>query len=202
MDRTPQWEEERSYAISTHVHAPADASYSAAPAGVRTRSRYGGARNPAFAESAGGASISVTKQDRVARPFDGAAASLIGRQFVAAREEALASGRPLMDVLQERLGMSSPEFVRVLAQCFQAQPVDTARLEASTPAFDVFSRAESVRHELVAVRDAQGRLTVVLSNPYGPDVYSIVERRIGGEFDYGIAHRRDVLAFLNRHPGP
>jgi general secretion pathway protein E len=119
--------------------------------------------------------------------------------LAAAREEAARSRRPLMELLEERLELSPERLIRTLAERFRLTALDWTALGPSTAAFEAIPYPECARHELVPVRADDGSLHVVLSNPYGHDVFSFVETRVHEDFDYALARRSDVLAYLGKH---
>jgi general secretion pathway protein E len=72
-------------------------------------------------------------------------------------------------------------------------------MKAQAPAFDVVAFAEASRRACVALRDAEGTLSVVLGDPYDLDTQDWLEERLGESFHYRVAHRLDVAAFLALH---
>jgi general secretion pathway protein E len=113
-----------------------------------------------------------------------------------AREEADRTRRPLIEVLEEQLNVGAREFVELVASGFHYKPLDWSELSGAAPAFELLPYADAVRHECVAVRLPDGRLSVALSNPYDADLLAWTEARVGTDFEFCIAHRLDILAFL------
>ena len=113
-----------------------------------------------------------------------------------AREEASRTRRPLIEVLEEELKVGAREFVELVAVGFHYKPLDWSELSGAAPAFELLPYADAVRHECVALRLPEGRLLVALSNPYDADLFAWTEARVGTDFEYCIAHRLDILAFL------
>ena len=73
-------------------------------------------------------------------------------------------------------------------------------LGEQTPAFDLVSYAEAARRSCVAVRDADGCISVVLGDPFDLDTQDWIEERLGAAmsmpFRYRLASREEVSAYL------
>ncbi|MGQ0544180.1 MAG: GspE/PulE family protein [Betaproteobacteria bacterium] len=73
---------------------------------------------------------------------------------------------------------------------------DLEALRALAPAFDLVPFAEASRRGCVAARDAEGRVAVVLGNPYDLDTQDWIEERLAAPFVYRVALAEDVGAYL------
>jgi general secretion pathway protein E len=71
-------------------------------------------------------------------------------------------------------------------------------MRAATPAFDLIPYGEASRRACVALRFADGALSVVLGNPYDLDTQDWIEERLREPFGYRVAHRNDVTAYLSQ----
>ena len=69
-------------------------------------------------------------------------------------------------------------------------------LGEQAPAFDLVSYAEAARRSCVAVRDADGCISVVLGDPFDLDTQDWIEERLGVPFRYRLASREEVSAYL------
>ena len=69
-------------------------------------------------------------------------------------------------------------------------------LGEQAPAFDLVSYAEAARRSCVAVRDADGCISVVLGDPFDLDTQDWIEEKMGLPFRYRLATREDVQAYL------
>ena len=69
-------------------------------------------------------------------------------------------------------------------------------LGEQAPAFDLVSYAEAARRSCVAVRDADGCISVVLGDPFDLDTQDWIEERLTMPFRYRLASREEVSAYL------
>jgi general secretion pathway protein E len=112
----------------------------------------------------------------------------------------------LVENLEARLGCTPGEFVERLAGTLRMPAATLEELRAETPAFDLIPYAEASRRCCVALRSADGALSVVLGDPYDLDSQDWIEARLGGSgemrraepFRYRVAHRLDVGAYLSQ----
>ena len=75
-------------------------------------------------------------------------------------------------------------------------------LGEQAPAFDLVSYAEAARRSCVAVRDADGCISVVLGDPFDLDTQDWIEERLAMPFRYRLASREEVSAYLaQQEPG-
>jgi general secretion pathway protein E len=69
-------------------------------------------------------------------------------------------------------------------------------LGEQAPAFDLIAYAEAARRACVAVRDADGAVSVVLGDPFDLDTQDWIEQRLAIPFHYRLASKDDVTAYL------
>ena len=69
-------------------------------------------------------------------------------------------------------------------------------MRAGAPAFDLIPYAEAARRGCVALRAADGGVSVVLGDPYELDTQDWIEERLAAPFHYRLADPRDVAAYL------
>ena len=67
-------------------------------------------------------------------------------------------------------------------------------LGEQAPAFDLVSYAEAARRSCVAVRDADGCISVVLGDPFDHDTQDRIDERLAKPFRYRQASREEVSA--------
>ena len=63
-------------------------------------------------------------------------------------------------------------------------------------AFDLIPYSEAARRTCVALRDAEGAVSVVLGDPFDLDTQDWIEERLAAPFRYRLASREDVSAYL------
>jgi general secretion pathway protein E len=117
----------------------------------------------------------------------------------AARAEAAQARRRLVDVLEERLAMDPDAFVAHLGSVHRIVCIRMAELRDLSPAFDVLPFAEAAARGCVLVRDAGGALLLVCDDPFSLDHHAWAEERVAAAFDWRLAHRSDLAAYLSSH---
>jgi general secretion pathway protein E len=108
----------------------------------------------------------------------------------------------LVENLEAQLACTPGEFVARLAGTLRMPAATLEDLRAGTPAFDLVPYAEASRRCCVALRSADGALSVVLGDPYDLDSQDWIEARLSelraSPFRYRVAHRLDVEAYLSQ----
>jgi general secretion pathway protein E len=92
-------------------------------------------------------------------------------------------------IAQETLELSQKLFMPAMS---------LADMTAAAAAFDLVPFAEASRRACVALRAAEGVVSLVLGDPFDLDTQDWLEERVGVPFRYRLAHRDDVMAFLAR----
>ena len=116
-----------------------------------------------------------------------------------ARRESLNGERSLIELLEEKTGCGHDEFVARLCLTHRMPGLDLDQMRAQQPAFDLIAYGEASRRACVALRSADGALSVVLGDPYDLDTQDWIEERLRTAFRYRIAHRLDIAAYLSGH---
>jgi general secretion pathway protein E len=104
----------------------------------------------------------------------------------------------LVENLESQLACTPGEFVEQLAGTLHMAAATLEDLRAATPAFDLIPYAEAVRRCCVALRSADGALSVALGDPYDLDSQDWIEARLTEPFRYRVAHHIDVEAYLSQ----
>ena len=117
-----------------------------------------------------------------------------------ARQLAAASGRHLLDVMEDVSGLSADDFVAALATLMHYQVADIVTLHQMTPDFDRLSFQQASHLECIALRDDAAQLYLACANPVDPYLAGKLELIVGGEDAiWLIAHRKDIAAFLGKY---
>ncbi|HSQ04220.1 MAG TPA: GspE/PulE family protein [Burkholderiales bacterium] len=116
-----------------------------------------------------------------------------------AQSEASASGRRLMEVLEQRSGLPSEEFVWDLGAVLRFQVLHMGVLHRLQPAFDLLPFAEALHRECVLLRRADGGLVFAFSNPFDSALRAWAEERVPQAFVSCLVHHADLAAFLSHH---
>ena len=115
-----------------------------------------------------------------------------------ARAQCLATRRTVSELLEERLAWPPEQLLARAAAAMGSPALGYAELSALRPAFEVVPFVDASRRHCAALRSDEGRLHVVLGDPYDADVHDWLEARIGEPFSYAIVHRDDLAAYLSR----
>ena len=117
----------------------------------------------------------------------------------AARAEAAQARRRLVDVLEERLALDPDRFVQELAATHSMPVIRMAELRELAPAFDLLPYGEAAERGCVLVRNPDGGLLLVADDPFSLENHAWAEDRIAAPFEWRLAHRRDLAAYLSAH---
>ena len=91
-----------------------------------------------------------------------------------------------------------PEVVNHLSQALHMPGVSLEQMEADEAAFDLVPYGEATRRGCVALRNAEGAVSLVLGDPFDLDTQDWLEERLAVPFRYRLAHRQDVADYLAR----
>src|SRR2546421_2516939 len=91
-----------------------------------------------------------------------------------------------------------PEVVNHLSQALHMPGVSLEQMSAEQAAFDLVPYAEATRRGCVALRNAEGAVSVVLGDPFDLDTQDWLEERLVVPFRYRLASRQDVADYLAR----
>ncbi len=119
--------------------------------------------------------------------------------IVQARTEAAAGGRRVLELLEEKSGLSRIRTIEALARGFGFRAVTPATLGGLTPAFDIVAYSEAGERECLALRDAHGALLVAVCDPWSSPLRAWAEEHIAPSFAWGVIHPADLAAILSRH---
>jgi general secretion pathway protein E len=108
------------------------------------------------------------------------------------------SDKRLVEALEEQLGCTPAQFTERLAATLLMPALSVDEMREAEPAFDVLPYAEAMRRGCVALRAADGSVSVVLGDPYDLDAQDWLEAHLPAPFHYRLAHRLDVAAYLSQ----
>ena len=115
-----------------------------------------------------------------------------------ARAEAAQSQRPLMEVLEKKLGLAPQAFAAALGATVHMRVVSMAELHRLKPDFDSLPLTEAIQKHCIAVRDSENSLLLVCGDPFLPHLSPWAEERIAEPFFWVLAHPADLAAYLAR----
>lgn len=93
--------------------------------------------------------------------------STLSKQIVqAARAAAQATGRPLLELLEEHSGLGPREFVTVLGTSFGMRCLSPLELDSATPDFAPMPYPEATRRRCLCLKLEDGQLVAALADPF------------------------------------
>jgi general secretion pathway protein E len=107
--------------------------------------------------------------------------------------------RPLIEVLENHSGLDPAEFLAALAQAVRLPALGMDALHALVPAFEVVTYNLAAQHECLPLRNAAGKLLLVVADPFRSELFDWAMERLPEPFDLCLACRADILAYLTRH---
>ncbi|HTY04292.1 MAG TPA: GspE/PulE family protein [Rhodocyclaceae bacterium] len=110
-----------------------------------------------------------------------------------------ANGRRLIEVLEERVGVSGFDFATRVALLVDARALDAAALLAAEPCFKQLSFSEALRLECVVLRRPDEQPLLVVADPFDDALRDRVGALLGHGLHVAVAHRADILACLHRY---
>jgi general secretion pathway protein E len=119
-------------------------------------------------------------------------------QWQAARLRAQQAGRSVVAELQEETGRDAREVVAALAKVLGMRSVETSHLMACGPELHRLPLSRAMARHAALVRDDQGALVGVLSDPFDTDALIWLESRAGGPVPIWLATAADIHAYLAR----
>ena len=119
-----------------------------------------------------------------------------------ARAQAAVSRRGLVAELEGLTGLEPRSIIRELAAPFALPVKETAAMLAQSPAFDLLPLAGAMARHCVLLRDAAGRLTGVLSDPFDLDLQTWLGAQARATarrpLELCLALQSDIQAYLSK----
>ena len=116
----------------------------------------------------------------------------------AARAEAAASRRRVMELLQEASGLDAESFIWDLGAALRFPVLRLAVLQRLAPAFDLLPYADAVQRECVLLRRGDGGLLLAFANPFDEALRAWADEKIPHAYSVGLVHYADLAAYLAR----
>ena len=118
-----------------------------------------------------------------------------------ARNLARQTGRSVISELEQLNNGSAEDLVLQLAKLFGMGAVNMDGLQAMVPAFDLLGLALARRWGCLLMRETDGTLVGVLSDPFDPDLQLWLNSQAHGTVLMRLASSSDLQVFLARHDG-
>jgi general secretion pathway protein E len=116
-----------------------------------------------------------------------------------ARQLADQSNRHILDMLEELSGLDSDEFILSLGALMHHPTFGISQLYEMTPDFSLLPLSEAGKQECLILRDTSDQLHIIFANPFDAYLEGRLELLIGEPATWGLAHRKDIAAFLSRY---
>ena len=117
----------------------------------------------------------------------------------AARQAAAATARPIVEILEEQLGVAPEAFLTLLADALRYPALRLEQLGGLTPAFDLLPYHEALGKKVVAFRDGDARLQLVFCNPFEDSLDNWADTRFRLPYGWTLVHHADLDAYLARY---
>ncbi len=118
-------------------------------------------------------------------------------QVATARENALKSGRPIVECLEELAALPPDEFTRALGLLLCYPVLDMQALHALTPDFEILPFTDAVERQCVVFRGANGELQLIHGDPFNHGLRSWIAERISIPLVWYLARGSDISAYLS-----
>ncbi len=116
-----------------------------------------------------------------------------------ARKLAASRSLPLIQALEETIGLPPAQFIAALGRSIGMRAYDMPKLHALSARFDLLPYPEAAAHHCVLFSDDKDQLLLIVGDPFDLGVRSWAEMRVRRALRYGVAHPADVHAYLARY---
>ena len=130
---------------------------------------------------------------------DNALPTITLEQVEHARLVSIQGNRHILDALEEIAGLDSDTFTHALGALMQYPVFGIFKLYEMTPDFVLLPFPDAGKYECLILRDTSSTLHIVFANPFDANLQSRLELLIGEPATWGLAHRKDIGAFLSRY---
>jgi general secretion pathway protein E len=126
--------------------------------------------------------------------------SINAKQVQEARAQARLQQRRTIEVLEEITGNENQdEFLKALCECFNYIPFSMKEMHALDAAFEVVPFSKAQQKECLAFYNPQKELFLVFADPFDEGIRDWALESIKEPFNWRLAHRSDIVAFLASH---
>ncbi|HLP97440.1 MAG TPA: GspE/PulE family protein [Sideroxyarcus sp.] len=122
--------------------------------------------------------------------------ALSPQQVQAARASAAQNGGSVVGVLEQLSGLNAKDYVDALGRLFHYPVYGMDVLNSLRPAFDALPFTEAQERGCIALRGRDGRLLLIMGDPFNAALQSWAEQRIDAPFYWGLAHGTDIASYL------
>jgi len=124
---------------------------------------------------------------------------ILPEDVLRARTSARASGKRVVEILEEQSGLPPEAYVAALGATLGYTVVFMQKLDSLEPAFDLLPYTEALAHGCVLARAPDAELVLAFGDPFDPALRPWVEERVPCAIQWCLAHAADVAAYLARY---
>jgi general secretion pathway protein E len=124
---------------------------------------------------------------------------ILPEHLTKARASARASGKRMVELLEEQSALAAEAFVAALGATLGYAVVSMHELDALEPAFDLLPYTDALAHSCVLARTPETELVLAFADPFDPALRPWVEERVPQAVHWCIAHSADIAAYLARY---
>jgi general secretion pathway protein E len=123
------------------------------------------------------------------------------KRYATIARQARGAGIEFGAALAEEFHCDAYDALRACARSLKLPYLDSAALQSLVPAFEGITYPDAERRNVVPGRDAQGRLWLVVEDPFDQARIDWAESCISAPFAFALAVLEEIRAYLKRHEG-
>jgi general secretion pathway protein E len=116
-----------------------------------------------------------------------------------AKQQARQQQRPLIEVLEEVCNVEQVDYLQALGEAFFFNTISMREMHELTAAFDVMPFAKMQQKQCLAFYDQHKTLMLIMSDPFNESLQEWAVEYIKHDFEWRLAHRTDIAAYLAQH---
>lgn len=113
-----------------------------------------------------------------------------------ARALSAENGRPVIEIVAERSGLSPTEVIKMLASGMGFRALEDSELQACSLAFEIISYADASAHQCAALKGRDGALFVVCADPWSSSLRVWAEEHVRERFVWALTGPQDLKDLL------
>lgn len=119
-------------------------------------------------------------------------------QLRSARQAAMATGQPMIEMLGMQTGADPRALLQALAQMFGMQVVETVAMLECSARFDLLPLSKALQRHCVLLQQGDGVVLGVISDPFDLDLQTLLSNCAGAHLVWRLALQSDIQAYLTR----
>ncbi|MFZ6755230.1 GspE/PulE family protein [Undibacterium sp. Dicai25W] len=115
-----------------------------------------------------------------------------------ARAQSAKLGVSIWNALSEITELDARALNAEVASYLGMPSLDTPRMLQYVPAFDVLPLSKAMQRQCVILRDANGVLSAIISDPFDTDIYVWLQNIASQPIEFGLSLKSDIQAYLSK----